>query len=291
VLPEPDPFAIDAITTKEFKWQMEMISSYFRVISLEQLLQEMTCGKLYPHTVCITFDDGYQDNFEYAFPILRHYNLPATIFLTSDLIDTKEMLWHDVVLQTIKATKNSILNFEKANIINVNVRNDENRRQVAIVILQWLKQFSPVDRDNFIQNLMNTCGIFDPTVERLMLNWQEIRQMYKAGISFGAHTKTHPILSLLSGKEIEEEITGSKEMIEQELNTKVISFAYPNGKPSDFDERCKNILEKTGFAFGLTTCWGANTIHTDKYALLRSRPWDHHPDLFLGRLLVTRFSS
>lgn len=132
-----------------------MISSYFRVISLEHLLEEINRGGLPARTVCITFDDGYQDNFEYAFPILRHYNLPATIFLTTDLIDTKEMLWHDIVLQTIKGAKNSILDFEKANIKNLNLKNDETRRQVAIVILQWLKQFPPDERDDFIQELMH----------------------------------------------------------------------------------------------------------------------------------------
>lgn len=115
--------------------------------------------------------------------------------------------------------------------------------------------------------------------------------MYDTGISFGTHTKTHPILSLLTDKQIEEEIIESKAAIESELGDRVTSFAYPNGQPSDFDHRCKRVLKKNGFAFAVTTSCGLNTACTDRYELFRGRPWDRHPNQFYGRLLLTRFSS
>ena len=81
VLPELDPFAIDPITTRNFSKQLELLAANFRVISLEQLLNELDKDEVRPKTLCITFDDGYRDNFEYAFPILQHYHNQPTVML------------------------------------------------------------------------------------------------------------------------------------------------------------------------------------------------------------------
>lgn len=291
VLKAYDPFAIDAITVEAFENHLAILSRLFRLITLEQLVHELDGGGIQPHTLCLTFDDGYRDNFEYAFPALQKYGVPATIFLATDFIGTTERLWHDQVLLALQNAKVERLNFDAAHLMNIDLGNLESRRQTAFKILAWLKQFTPRTRDRHIQRLCELCRVTAARRERTMLNWDEVRLMQKRGIAFGAHTKTHPILTTLGKEEMEVEIAGSKAVIEGMLNMPVPAFAYPNGKSGDFDERAKQVLKQTGFRCAVTTNAGANTAQRDRFEWLRTAPWDHDPKRLLARLLYERFTE
>ena len=117
-----------------------------------------------------------------------------------------------------------------------------------------------------------------------MLSWDEVRQMYKQHISFGAHTVTHPVLSKLSDTKLAAEITGSKNKIEEKLNAPVQHFAYPFGQPSDVGAGVKEAVRRAGFATAVTTVWGFNRPGDDLYDLKRFsprfNPWDFDPGRF-----------
>ena len=283
VLPYYDDFAIDVVTCQDFQWQMDILSSYFNVISFNELVENLNKDKLESNTVCITFDDGYADNYKYAFPILKNLNLKATIFLTTDLIGTDEMLWHDKVLFSIKKMKPHDFAIEKAHIFS-SLETIEERIRVSLKVLEWLKTFDPVERDMHIQTLWDKVKDSGNSTNRFMLNWQEIQEMHHAGIFFGAHTKTHPILSTLTTSQIVDEIVGSKKAIEKHIKQDVRVFAYPNGQRGDFDERAKSVLRQEGFHSAVTTCHGVNSFKTDRYELQRSSLWDNTPNRFHGRL-------
>ena len=86
ILPEIDPFGIDVTPLKRFESQIKYLSSYFNIISVDELLNNFTNNTVKKNTICITFDDGYLDNYQYAFPVLQKYNVPATIFLATDFM-------------------------------------------------------------------------------------------------------------------------------------------------------------------------------------------------------------
>ena len=79
ILPEDDPFAIGVVTVENFREQMENLTSYFRIVLLDEILHELEYGKLQPNTICITFDDGYYDNYQYAFPMYQYQKVPVHI--------------------------------------------------------------------------------------------------------------------------------------------------------------------------------------------------------------------
>lgn len=291
VLPAPDPFAIDAITTIDFERQVSALSASFRLITMDQLATELRAGMIGPNSVCITFDDGYRDNFEYAFPILKKYNAPATIFLASNFIGTKERIWHDDVLSALKYATRDRLEFAEAGIADYAIRTDEERSTVAFKLLLWLKQFSHQARDDYVAQLFERCRVKHAESTRLMLNWQEVRFMLKNGFAFGAHTKSHPILSRLSDAEIESEIADSKSAIERAIDVPVSTFAYPNGKAGDFNETCKLALLKAGFTCAVTTLAGANSVSKDPFELHRTAPWDRDPKGFFSRMCFERFAG
>lgn len=291
MLKQYDPFAVDAITVEAFEKHLEMLAGVFRLITIEQLVGELESGEVQPYAICLTFDDGYRDNFEYAFPLLQKYGVPATIFLTTGFIGTDKQLWHDQVLFAVQNAGTDRLNFDAANLMNIDLGNFESRRQIAFKILAWLKQFTPEIRDRHIRQLCEICRVAAANQQRMMLNWDEVRLMQKRGIAFGAHTKTHPILSTLGDEQMEDEIAGSKAAIEEALDAPVSAFAYPNGKSGDFNERAKQLLKQAGFRCAMTTNAGVNTSERDRFAWFRTMPWDQDPNRLLGRLLYERFTG
>jgi peptidoglycan/xylan/chitin deacetylase (PgdA/CDA1 family) len=122
-------------------------------------------------------------------------------------------------------------------------------------------------------------------VEWRPLTWDEVRQLQRAGVEFGAHTKTHPILSTLEDDEsVREEIRGSKERIEAELNTPVIHFCYPNGRLRDTDRRVDEAVRACGFRTAVTMIGGVN-FAADPFLLRRFGVDPSLPSFYFAELL------
>ncbi|MGH7495716.1 MAG: polysaccharide deacetylase family protein [bacterium] len=291
VVTRDEGLIIDGVTETDFRRHLEIIAKYFRVIPLEQLAQEVENDAVQKNTVCITFDDGYRDNYELAFPALQAYGLPATVFLATDFIGTGKILWHDQVLLAIRGTTRQQIEWpiatERKMILPLQY--PAQRQQSAFQLLQMMKQLAPPQRDAQIAGLLEYTEVEPERAStRLMLDWDEVKQMDRQGISFGAHTLSHPILSLLNDEDVEEEVHGSKRTIEAKLGHSIGAFAYPNGKLKDFDQRVKRAVASAGFRCAVTTLPNINCIHTDAFAWGRSRPWENDPNRFFARLLMMR---
>jgi peptidoglycan/xylan/chitin deacetylase (PgdA/CDA1 family) len=289
VVPRAEPLIIDGVPAQDFRHHLEILARYFRVIPLEQLCHEAESGEVRKRTLCITFDDGYLDNFEIAFPLLQKYGLPATIFLATDFIGTGKILWHDQVLLAIRRTKRQQIKWPAAGSTILPINTPTQRQQTAFTLLEMMKSLPPRQRDARIAELLECCEV-EPNraTDRLMLSWDEVKRMDGRGISFGAHTLSHPILSLLDDEEIKKEVHESKRLIEARLGHGIGAFAYPNGKARDFDRRVKQAVAAAGFRCAVTTLPKINFMHTDAFEWGRSRPWENDPNRFFARLLTMR---
>ena len=90
-------FLMDSVPVKVFARQMEMLHTFFNVLPLEELVERASKSDIPAKAVAITFDDGYRDNYQNAFPILKRLDLPATIFVTTGVVDSNAPLWHDTL--------------------------------------------------------------------------------------------------------------------------------------------------------------------------------------------------
>jgi peptidoglycan/xylan/chitin deacetylase (PgdA/CDA1 family) len=95
--------------------------------------------------------------------------------------------------------------------------------------------------------------------KKLMMNWDQVREMQKGGIEFGAHTMHHPILTRISLDEVRAEVEGSKFRIEKELGEQVLSFAYPNGQSSDLNDKIEKIVADSGIRVAFTLLNGPSS--------------------------------
>jgi CelD/BcsL family acetyltransferase involved in cellulose biosynthesis/peptidoglycan/xylan/chitin deacetylase (PgdA/CDA1 family) len=278
-----DPF-LPAVPVDAFRRQMEFLKKHFPILGLNEV-----ANNSFPpnekYCVAITFDDGYRDNFVCAFPVLKALNLPATIFLTTGCIDAAELPWYDQVSWAFKLTMQPSLQLSHLGGPAGRLETRPERLHAMNKTLAWLRSISQGDRLRYIPQVLDTLRVpAHLATPNSMLSWEEVRQMQKHNISFGAHTVSHPVLAKVNIDELEAEIVGSKNKIQEKLQQPVEHFAYPFGQPSDVSVEAKQAVQRAGFSTAATTVWGFNRPGDDLLELKRFsprfNPWDFHPGQF-----------
>ena len=143
VLADYDP-VIDEVDAVQFTRQMETLAEYFNVVSLEKGLEQMQAGVLPASSVCITFDDGYRDNYDVALPILLALNLPATFFIATGYLGDG-IMWNDVIRQTIKNTSLKQLDLQQFTMGTVSIDTEQRKVELIEKLLSHIK-YNQVDR-------------------------------------------------------------------------------------------------------------------------------------------------
>ena len=277
---ECDPF-FPAFTTQLFEQQIRFVARHYKVITLSELLDRLEHGAPRGSMVAITFDDGYQDNYHYAFPILRKYGLPATIFLTTGSIDNRQPLWFERLAGALKRTHREFVDVEIDLPRRFWLRTQQERLQANGKIFSLLRRLPDETRRISYQDLLQRLEApDDPDRNNKMLTWDQIREMRQNGIEFGGHTVTHPFLSKMSPEGAAWELSESKRRIESELQVPVEHFAYPNGREEDIAPWNKEVLRAAGYRAAVTTIWGVNCRSTDPLELRRGQPWETDAALF-----------
>ena len=253
-----------SISIEDFENQIRYLSSRCHVIPLDELSQYVQEKKPLPkRAVVITFDDGYKDNYLNAYPVLKRYNVPATVFLATCHIDTGNLLWDGRVKYAIMNT--TLEAFELEELGTYPLHSPDEGKQAYFSIVLKLKEFQEEEKNLLIEKLVARLGVDIPgdLGKKAGLSWDEIREMSNNGITFGAHTITHPILTKLPLEEARKQIVGSKRRIEEEVGKVVTAFSYPNGEPADFNNDIKQILRQNGFACAVTVSPHPITPRTD----------------------------
>ena len=267
VSPSHADWCIKPLSPRSFERQMEYFRQYYKILSLDTLVQHIKQREPLPEkAVVITFDDGYKDNYLYAYPILMKYGIPATIFLTTGHIGSSKLFWFDEVKYIVQVTHISQLELDELG--SYSLRTGVDRLQNGLTISRGLRKL-PEDRKNeLINKLLNICqvDIPDNSGEGLFLSWDEVREMHESGISFGAHTVNHPVLTNLPVEQARWEIVQSKKHIEEKLGEKVTAFAYPFGP---FNAEIAKLVKESGFTSAVTTESGLVNSQANPYELPR----------------------
>lgn len=271
----PDTFLSNiSATPDEFRRQMAYVSRWFNVVSLQDVTSWLLNRKPLPHhAALITFDDGYLDNYTNAYPILREFNFPAVIYLTSGYIATDRPFYWDLAAYCFYYTKRDHILFP-----NGVEQKWEAHQEKSQILKQWvemLKRLEETQKKIWVDRLPKFLDVAIPKnfFQKLIMNWDQVREMNTNGIEFGAHTVTHPILTRITEQQIREEIRDSKKKIEAETGKPITSFAYPNGMQADINDMVINITKTSGFATAFTLLSGPASLSEVKknpYTIRRS---------------------
>ncbi|MEZ5942814.1 MAG: polysaccharide deacetylase family protein [Planctomycetaceae bacterium] len=249
-------------TQEEFAAQLAFLSREFDVIRLDQVNDILT-GKR-KRGVLLTFDDGYRDNYELAFPVLKEYGLSAVFFLTTGFLDNGTLAWWDELAWTVRTSP--LPTIPENRWTGAAIAFDEPNRERAIRRLLGIhKQLPWKETPAFRQELRELLKVELPTSDQLAdvwMTWDMVREMHAGGMEFGGHTVTHPVLANLPVAEQREEIVQSKQRIETEIGSPIQAFSYPVGQHDSFTAETEELLKEVGYRFGFSFMAGIGKAHT-----------------------------
>jgi len=261
-----------------FRLQIEYLKKYYNVISIDQLIERCVNNTTIPNnSVVITFDDGYKSNYTLAYPVLKKFNVPATISITTDFIENREFLWPDRTQYTINMTtvKSFKLNIDNET-LSFDLHNNNSKMECLRKIRPKLLSMPQESVRKIVESLEHQLGkklSIDKDIPEIFrpLNWNEILEMIKSGIiSIGSHNCTHVVLTRCSPENVKKELLLSKQLIEEKTGSTCRLFCYPNGAVGDFDHNTKKLLKEFGYSCALTTVEGTNDERSDIFELKRS---------------------
>ena len=212
--------AFHTVNPNCFEQQIKHLVKYYKIIPLSEIFSKNK------KSIILTFDDGYKNNLEYAYPILKKYKVPATLFIACDFIDKNLFAWWD--------------------------RLEHSRKKIN---LKFLKNNSPEEIEKNIVELTGFKINAKKPSEYDFMNWKDVKKITDV-FEIGSHTLTHPILTNIPLREAEKEILESKKKIEKKLGKQIVSFAYPNG---DHNDSLIGLVAKSGYDYAVIYDKGKNT--------------------------------
>jgi tetratricopeptide (TPR) repeat protein/peptidoglycan/xylan/chitin deacetylase (PgdA/CDA1 family) len=250
-----------SVDSDEFARQIKWLKSSTRIMSEKDLLDQNKDGVFIPPKtsapcVVITFDDGYLDNYTLAYPILKYYEAPAILFVSTQMVHARQIPWWDVIAYLIKQCAQPFIRVDGRQF------SMGNQRKETIAFFQSrMKQEKYEHTKYLLSELSEACEVALPAPElqdKELLTWKEIREMAQNHIAIGSHTHTHRVLSTLSPSAQKEEMILSKLIIEENIGQPVLSISYPVGEPHFITAETPVIASISGYSLGFTANTGVN---------------------------------
>lgn len=282
------------VTAESFEKQMVFLKKRYRFLFLEDLIGKIKKGDDIGGCCAITFDDGWRDNFLNAFPILKKYQIPATIFLATSFIGTNRLFWPEEVVsyldgkswltEVLKDSPPCVAKFRR----QIEKSRSEGRETFLNQVIEVLKKYLPEEREAILESFRKKGRAQDILPQ--MMTWEDAGAMGDSGlVAFGAHTVGHEILDQLCCVDARNEILRSREEIRRRLGGEASIFAYPNG---NFNETVKRILQEGDFVGAVTTKKGFLSRDTPLLEIPRIGIHEDISDtisMFQGRILLETF--
>lgn len=277
------------LPTPQFEMQMKFLREHFRVVSLGQLCEELMNPGSPGNAVAVTFDDGYSDLHTHALPVLRKYEIPATVYLTADCIESGEVAWYDKIFLALQVAPAGPLDIPIRGAGRIELGSPQQRIDVGSQLVSILRQTPALERNRFCADFERQVSLPAEKLAGRMLTWKQIDEMRSAGIFFGSHTLSHPALSQLAAEDVERELRESKSLLESRLGEPVLDFAYPFGKPQDCGPIAEAVAARCGYRSAVTTTWGINRPGSNLHNLRRVQLGDERVPAKFGLQIQKTF--
>ena len=254
------------VCKETFEKQIVYMKKKFNIVPLSALCEAKEQSKSYKKdSIVLTIDDGYEDFYSIAYPILKKHNVPATLFVTTQFVEGDFWLWPDkitwlldqssVITHPIKLGSKSV---PKGNI------SKGNKGEVWGLITGYLLTLSDNEKLSWIENFAKTLNTELPVTPPLSyraVNWSQLKEMQENGIEIGGHTVTHPSLGRVETGQLKAEIEGCKNKLDLELGQLKRDFCYPNGQPQDYSIEAKRFTKSSGFRSSVVAFYDNKSLY------------------------------
>ncbi len=261
---EPFDDGVIDTTRGEFERQIAYVKKHCTVVGVDELCAFAAGAKLPRNPVAIAFDDGYLGNYEEALPILKRHDCRAIFFVSTSFITERRVYWWDRVAYVMKTSPRREIVLEYPFFVRLDLTGP---RDAAIRhILRIIKTHRSLDIERFLNHLSAVAKVPWSAPEdrrfadRLLMTWDHIRALKKAGMDVQSHTRTHRVLQTLTRDELADELIGSRDDLRRELGDPVRALAYPVGQPLGSDSPIRAALQKFGYEIGLTNGTGPTSL-------------------------------
>jgi peptidoglycan/xylan/chitin deacetylase (PgdA/CDA1 family) len=302
---ETDPWGL-CVSPKNFEQHLQVLKDGFNIISTEELLRQVSAKKIIQNAVCITFDDGYADNFIDAKPLLQRYNCPATFFITTGSIGQQKQFWWDelgnIFLQTqhlpeflsLKIRNETFEHLLSENLLTAEMRRLHKRwkyhqkppTERCILYLKIWERLLPLSSDeiNTVMSSLKKWAWSEHLKNNLsfpMTDLQLKQLKLDPLFSLGTHTITHPDLSTKNELIQFEEIDGSNHTLEKDYGIKTNMLSYPHGR---YNKLTIDIVTRLSISACFTTDQKAVNADSDVKLLGRFQAFNWTGKVFKNQL-------
>ncbi len=236
------------------------LAEYFEVVPLASVLNG-DGGQIAAKPRCVlTFDDGWRTDFSRALPVLQQFAFPATIFLATAMMDSRSTFWVERVRAYASDSGNWSGLRERMSGRLGKASKDVELRDVT----EYLKHRSSEQRDQIIAEVIGELP--EAGARDQMLTWKQVSEMARAGVEFGGHTHTHPLLPYEAAEKASSELQVSKQKLQEHGAGAEFGFAYPNGS---WNDSVRRQVREAGYTCAATTQVGWFAPGDDVYSMQR----------------------
>lgn len=282
---DPDGFSFDteliSATGEQFRQQMRSIKRDFHPMRFDEVLACIDANRRLPKgAILVTFDDGYDDNYRIAYPILRELDMSAMFFVSTGHIDSGMPYAYDWLVHMICTTTAPKLLAPELGIDWDIPSTLAERRVLAARLLDQLKGLNDAGQEALISRLEREWAIPRDAghPDCRPMSWEQLREMHEGGMEIGSHGVGHRMLAKLPKDQMSDEVNGSKRTLERELGAPVQVLSYPVGGPDAFDTETVEVVRSAGFRMACSYMAGTSAVESGSRYCMRRLPVESEMD-------------
>lgn len=257
------------ISKSLFRKQLEYLKLRgYKFVNMTQLVNAIKNKTGIGKFVVLTFDDGFKNVVENAYPVMKEFGAKGCIYLVSNLVGTDKLLWTDCVETVIRNQNQGEFQFNfKGEIISYKLNGRKSREFAMKDIKMKLRTLPDKDRREHLKPFHALIHQKDIPAEFMLADWEQIKGLDPEILEIGGHTRRHPnCTNLVTDIELEDELFNSKKDIERNIGRSVEHFCYPAGS---YNDKVISAVRKHGYTSAVTIDNGFNDENTDLFKLKR----------------------
>jgi peptidoglycan/xylan/chitin deacetylase (PgdA/CDA1 family) len=243
-----------------FEQQMKWLKRNTTVLAQAELLELIGKPANNECYSIVTFDDGYRDNYDLAYPVLKAHAIPAIFFVCPHLLNERRLGWWDLIAYLVKQSPK-----QQIELRGETLPLGEHKAATIRKLHAWMKSLAAAETKDLLEKLSDRAGVSFPPVEmqsKHLMSWEQAADVSRNGVAIGSHTHTHRVLATLNEDEQRWELRESKAALEQRLGLPIRTLAYPAGRHGNFTVATMRIAAECGYQAAFSFHSGGNRLRS-----------------------------